>query len=66
MISRIKDKYNFNREINDNRLKKEKILLPVKENGEIDFAYMENYIKKIMLDKLKNYIKYKQLNISNL
>ena len=57
-ITRIKDKYSFNREINDSRIKKEKILLPIKENEKINFTYMENYIKKITLEKLNDYIQF--------
>ena len=59
-IGRIKSKYSFNGEINDNRIKKEKILLPVNKNNEIDYAYMENYIKEITFNKLNDYIKYRK------
>lgn len=46
------------------RLRRTKILLPVNEKGNPDFEYMENYIKRIEQEKLMNYLKYKELNIS--
>lgn len=46
------------------RMIKSKILLPVTEKGNPDFEYMENYIKRIEQEKLMNYLKYKELNIS--
>lgn len=60
MLSRLSDKYNFNREINDARISKEIILLPIKNDNTPDYDYMEQYIKNIMVDKynkLLNFIK---------
>lgn len=59
---RLSEKYSFNREINDQRIKREKIVLPIGENGQPDYDYMENYIKKIEFEKLKNYINRKTTN----
>lgn len=53
-----KRKYSYSFTINSTRLKKQNILLPVNQSNKIDFKYMENYIKKIILNKLKNYIEY--------
>ena len=33
ILSRLEEKYSFNREINDTRIKREKLILPVDENG---------------------------------
>lgn len=38
MTNRWSQKYNFNREINDLRISREKISLPVNNNGEPDYA----------------------------
>ena len=47
IISKIfPSKYSFNREINDKRIKTEKIMLPVDESGEPDFDYMEKYMRR--------------------
>lgn len=53
------EKYDFSREMTDSRLKREKLLLPVDENGNPDFDYMEQYMKNIMISKYKAYLKYK-------
>ena len=58
MTRRMSDKYNFNREINDYRISKEKILLPTTDDGIPDYEYMEQYIKAIMFAKYKKYLEY--------
>lgn len=55
LLSRLSEKYNFNREINDIRISREKILLPVNNKNEPDYEYMEQYIKNIMIKKYKQY-----------
>ncbi|GAB6168826.1 hypothetical protein JCM1393_12860 [Clostridium carnis] len=57
MTNRFKEKYNFNREINDKRICREKIMLPINSEGEPDYIYMEQYIKNIMISKYKQYSK---------
>ena len=47
IIESMKNKYNFAREINNERLKKEKILLPTKNNKSPDWEFMESYIKEL-------------------
>ena len=41
MVSRLQEKYSFNREINDLRINKEKVLLPVDSDSQPDWQYME-------------------------
>ncbi|MEB7365389.1 restriction endonuclease subunit S [Staphylococcus borealis] len=45
MMSRFSEKYSFNREINDFRIKRERILLPTK-NNKPDYKFMEQYMKR--------------------
>ena len=52
LINRLSEKYSFNREINDERIKREKFLLPVTENNDIDFAFMSLFMKQIEEDIL--------------
>ena len=52
MINRLSEKYSFNREINDERIRREKILLPVTESGDIDFQFMSNLMRQIEKDIL--------------
>lgn len=47
------------------RLKKTKILLPKTTDGKPDFVYMENYMKALEYEKLKQYLDYKKLNTSD-
>lgn len=56
MVNRIEDKYSFNREINDKRIKREKVMLPLNEYGEINFEYMEQCTMNIMFLKYKQYL----------
>lgn len=46
VIKRISEKYSFNREINDKRIMKEKILLPIDTHNEPNWLFMENFIKQ--------------------
>lgn len=59
ITSRLSEKYSFNREINDPRIKREKIVLPVNERAEPDYSYMENYMKRLEYNKLNFYVKLK-------
>lgn len=64
VANRFSEKYIFNREISDKRLRREKIMLPVDEGGHPDYAFMEEYMKHIeknMLVKYKRYLDNKNL-----
>lgn len=61
ITSRFSEKYSFNREIKDSRLQREKMMLPVKDNDEPDFEYMEEYMRRIEYRLLNQYIS-KRLN----
>lgn len=50
--------FNFNREINDARIKKMQIMLPTASDGKPDYAYMEQYAKNMMLKKYEQYLDY--------
>lgn len=52
LINRLSEKYSFNREINDERIKREKLLLPVTDAGDIDFQFMSSFMKQIETDIL--------------
>ena len=53
IINRLSEKYSFNREINDERIKREQILLPVNIKGEVDFEFMSSYMKQVESNLLK-------------
>lgn len=50
--------FNFNREINDARIKKMQVMLPITDQGEPDYEYMEQYTKNMMLKKYMQYLKF--------
>lgn len=58
--NQLHEKYDFNREMTDPRLKREKLLVPVTEEGKLDFDYMEQYIKNLMIKKYESYLDYKK------
>ena len=56
---KVRGKYSFNYKRSDTRLKKEKIMLPVDENGKPDWAYMESYMRRQENLLLKKYFEKK-------
>jgi len=58
MTGRLSQKYNFNREINDKRISREIIFLPVAGSDEPDYEYMEKYSKNLLSEKIQSYIDY--------
>lgn len=58
--------FNFNREINDLRIKKMRIMLPITDTGEPDYQFMEDYIRELMATKRKQYQNYVEKRIAEL
>lgn len=58
MARRLSEKYNFNREISDTRIRREKILLPITDDGAPDYEYMDQFMKNLMVEKYKQYIEF--------
>lgn len=56
MLEKQKSNFNFNREINDARIQKLQIMLPITGDGQPDYEYMEQYSKNMMLKKYKQYL----------
>ena len=52
--------FNFNREINDLRIKKMRVMLPITDTGEPDYQFMEDYIRELMAKKRNQYRDYLQ------
>lgn len=46
IIKRLEEKYSFNREINDARIRRETVILPVNSKGSPHWQFMEDYIKQ--------------------
>lgn len=58
--------FNFNREINDLRIRKMRVMLPVDDNDEPDYKFMEDYMKELMSLKRKQYQKYVEKRLTEL
>ncbi|MFK5154829.1 restriction endonuclease subunit S [Glaesserella parasuis] len=65
IIKRLEEKYSFNREINDKRIQREKILLPVNEEGLPDWQFMEDFMKQIEQDKITVVLNYYKKSFNN-
>lgn len=58
-------KFGHGYSINNQRLKVFKIMLPATKQGNPDYSYMENYMKKLEYEKINRYLDYKKLNASS-
>lgn len=65
IIRRLEEKYSFNREINDKRIQREKILLPVNSDGLPDWRFMEDFMKQIERDKIAAVLSYYNNSLNN-
>jgi len=66
VAKRLTEKYSFNRELNDKRIKREKILLPVDESGQPDYVFMEQYMSSLERQKLDDYYTYASQRLKEL
>lgn len=64
VIKRLEEKYSFNREINDARISRETVILPVDTTGNPNWQYMEDYVKRLELEQLENVLEYIYITIS--
>ena len=64
-ITRQRAKYGYGYKMGTARLKRQKIMLPINQNNEPDYKFMENFMKRLEYKKLAEYISYKRLNESN-
>ena len=54
----IRSKYSFGDKRKEERLKRDLIMLPVKDDGTPDYDFMEQYIKDLMLKKYSQYLRF--------
>ena len=59
-ITRQKGKYGYGYKMGTARLKRQKIMLPVNDQNEPDYDYMENYMKQLEYKKLNEYLARKE------
>lgn len=60
LIRQTCSKYNYGKMGNQDSIKREKILLPITDDGQPDYEYMEQYIKAVMFGKYKKYLEYQK------
>lgn len=58
IIKRLEEKYSFNREINDKRIRNEKFILPVDKNGNPHWEYMSQFMRKLEKEKIQKLLTY--------
>lgn len=59
IITNQKEKYGYGYKMGTGRIKRQKIMLPINDEGKPDYHYMENFIKKIEFEKLSKYLEVK-------
>lgn len=58
LLNKLSEKYGFNREINDKRIKREKILLPVNIDKKPNYDFMQKFMLQIEYKQIKKILKY--------
>lgn len=66
VADKVRGKYNFNYKRSDTRLKKERLMLPVNDDGSPDFVFMENYVRAIEGKLLQRYRDFAEEKLSAL
>ena len=56
MIQQTCSKYSYGHMGNKDSIKRERVMLPVDDDGKPDYAYMEQYVKNVMLRKYEQYL----------
>lgn len=57
-----RSKYSYGYKFKEKRMLRQKLMLPVDDSGEPDYAYMEQYAKNMMLRKYQQYLAYTEQN----
>ncbi|OCW71873.1 restriction endonuclease subunit S [Elizabethkingia anophelis] len=65
IILQQKSKYEYGYKFNGERMKRQKILLPINVDNNPDYEFMENYMKALETKQLKQYLQYKKLKTTN-
>ena len=64
IADQVRGKYNFGYKRNQERLKRETLVLPSDEKGNPNFQYMSDFVKKLELDKVQEVLEYiRMMNI---
>lgn len=66
IIKQQKGKYNYGYKFNEARMRRQKIMLPVTDDGAPDYDFMENYIRAIEQEQLEYYRAYAEEKLAEL
>ena len=66
VADKVRGKYNFNYKRSGTRLKKERLMLPVNDDGSPNFVFMENYVRAVEGKLLQRYRDFAQEKFSAL
>ncbi len=66
VVRKQKSKYQYAYKFNEQRMKRQSIMLPVADNGEPDYQFMEHYIHELMECKCKKYVQYAEKQVEEL
>lgn len=58
LFAQQRSKYSYGYKFKEKRMLRQKLMLPVDDAGEPDYAYMEQYSKNMMLRKYKQYLEF--------
>lgn len=58
IVMKQRGKYSYGYKFNASRMNRQKLYLPVNNQGQPDYDYMEQYIKNKMIQKYKKYLEY--------
>lgn len=56
IVMQQRTKYSYGYKFKEKRMLRQKLMLPVTDSGEPDYAYMEQYVKNMMLRKYEQYL----------
>ena len=56
IVMQQRTKYSYGYKFKEKRMLRQKLMLPVDDDGKPDYAYMEQYVKNMMLRKYKQYL----------
>jgi restriction enzyme, beta subunit/N-6 DNA methylase len=66
IADQVRGKYNFGYKRNQERLKRETLVLPSDEKGNPNFQYMSDFVKKLELDKVQEVLEYIYIRMMNI
>lgn len=58
LFAQQRSKYSYGYKFKEMRMLRQKLMLPIDDSGEPDYAYMEQYSKNMMLRKYKQYLEF--------